>query len=277
VSVAVITVVAERHGHLRLQLQGAARSTRRADQHIVVAMDDPTVAELCPPSATVLSVPRSGGRLPLAAARNAGAQQALRAGANVLIFLDVDCIPSPELIARYETVALRRDDAILSGTVLYLPPPPDDGYVLTELSTLASAHPSRPNLHHAEERDIDHTLFWSLSFALTAQTWSRIGGFHPSYVGYGGEDTDFAALARSLDIRHTAVGGAAAYHQWHPSPDPPVQHLDDILRNGRIFRDRWGWWPMRGWLQQFEHLGLVTHDPVSDHWERATTNQSRRD
>ena len=39
---------------------------------------------------------------------------------------------------------------------------------------------------------------------------------------------------------------------------PPVEHLDDILRNGRVFRDRWGSWPMRGWLEAFERRGLVS-------------------
>jgi hypothetical protein len=277
VSVAIITIVAGRHDHLLLQFEGIARSARSPDQHVIVAMDDPHIANLCPPSATVLSLPRCDGHLPLAAARNAGAHNAIDRGADVLIFLDVDCIPSPQLIERYETVALRTQDAILSGDVAYLPPAPHDGYVLTELPVLATAHPGRPILDTADERDIGHTLFWSVSFALPTRTWLRIGGFHPRYTGYGGEDTDFAELARSLGIRHLAIGGATAYHQWHPSPDPPLQHLDDILRNGRIFRDRWGWWPMHTWLHRFEQLGLITHDPITDHWERATPLPLARD
>ena len=35
-------------------------------------------------------------------------------------------------------------------------------------------------------------------------------------------------------IALTWVGGAWAYHQYHPSPDPPVQHLTDIVRNAAI-------------------------------------------
>jgi len=45
------------------------------------------------------------------------------------------------------------------------------------------------------------------------------------------------------------VGGARAYHQHHPVSSPPVEHLDDILRNGRLFHERWGEWPMTGWLE----------------------------
>jgi hypothetical protein len=36
------------------------------------------------------------------------------------------------------------------------------------------------------------------------------------------------------------VGGAHAFPQHRPVIDPPVQHLDDILRNAAIFHERWG-------------------------------------
>jgi N-acetylglucosaminyl-diphospho-decaprenol L-rhamnosyltransferase len=45
-----------------------------------------------------------------------------------------------------------------------------------------------------------------------------------------------------------------------------VEHLDDILRNGRLFHERWGEWPMAGWLEEFEQRGLVRR--VNGHWER---------
>ncbi len=72
----------------------------------------------------MVSVARQDGRLPLAAARNAGARCAARAGAEVLVFLDVDCIPSAELVERYATrrrLAGRRR-AAYAGAVHYLPP-----------------------------------------------------------------------------------------------------------------------------------------------------------
>ena len=264
--IALITTVAGRHDHLRLQLAGLARCSRRPEQHVVVAMDDPEVAGICGSSATMLTQRRQGGRLPVAAARNAGAGHALRSGAELLVFLDVDCIPSPQLFARYETAAAQEPTALLSGPVVYLPPPPPDGYVLDRLADSAPAHPARPVPEPDELRPLDHALFWSLSFAVRASTWSRIGGFYAGYSGYGAEDTDFAQLARQQGIAHHAVGDAWAYHQWHPAPAPPLHHLHDILRNGRTFRNRWGWWPMQGWLREFEQLGLVVHDRISDEW-----------
>jgi len=53
------------------------------------------------------------------------------------------------------------------------------------------------------------------------------------------------------------VGGAHAYHQWHPTTTPPWQHLDDILRNSATFARRWGEWPMAGWLRAFEAAGAI--------------------
>lgn len=264
--VAVITTAAGRHDHLRLQLAGLAASTRGPDEHVVVSMADPAIADICASSATVLQVRKQDGRLPVAAARNAGATHAVANGANLLIFLDVDCVPDPGLLARYETVAGQEPAALWSGPVAYLPPPPPAGYVLEDLPRMAAPHAGRPVPANDEMVPLDHTLFWSLSFAIRTHTWSRIGGFYAGYSGYGGEDTDFAQLAHTQGVPHLNVGGALAYHQWHPAPDPPQQHLHDIVRNGRIFRDRWGWWPMTGWLDAFARLGHVTYDDVSDEW-----------
>ena len=273
---AVITPVAGRHEHLLGQLRGLHASTRTPDYHVVVAMGDPDVADLVGDSAVVLDTPPVDGRLPLAAARNAGAERALVAGADVLVFLDVDCIPSPTLIERYAAAACRHPATLLSGPVAYLPPPTAGGYQLDRLSELGRAHPARPAVSEDTVQALDHELFWSLSFALDAATWTALGGFCERYTGYGGEDTDFAQLARARRVAHRAVGAAAAYHQWHPSPQPPVQHLADIVRNASIFRERWGWWPMTEWMEAFQQLGLASHDHVSDQWAVCQTEPAAR-
>ena len=62
------------------------------------------------------------------------------------------------------------------------------------------------------------------------------------------------------------VGGAWAFHQHHPTATPPAQHLHDILRNATLFKRRWGWWPMTGWLDAFAERRLAHHDPITDTW-----------
>ena len=101
---------------------------------------------------------------------------------------------------------------------------------------------------------------------MTPATWNRIGGFHPGYEGYGAEDTDLGWTARARSVEMRWIGGADAYHQWHPVSSPPWQHLDDILRNGAAFHERWGEWPMGGWLEAFAAAGAI--ERRGDGWVR---------
>ena len=104
-----------------------------------------------------------------------------------------------------------------------------------------------------------------------AKLWRELGGFCEQYSGYGGEDRDFGQLAASRRITLTWVGGAWAYHQYHPSPDPPVQHLHDIIRNAAVFHRRWRWWPMSGWLHEFERRGLLAYEHHTQTWQAVST------
>ncbi|MBS9375557.1 glycosyltransferase family 2 protein [Rhodococcus sp. B50] len=268
----VITVAAGRSTHLRRQLDGLARSTRVPDEHIVVAMGDPEVAEVVAAagsSARVVEIEADSGKLPVAAARNLGARTA---SPGLLVFLDVDCIPAPDLIERYAEAADRHPAALLNGPVTYLPEPGADGYDLERLGDSIDPHPARP---FPPDGDIvlndAHELFWSLSFAVRKLVWRRIGGFCTVYRGYGGEDTDFGQKAASAGVPMAWVGGAHAFHQYHPVSSPPVEHLDDILVNAALFHRRWGWWPMRGWLDEFERMGLVEYDAAEERWIQVAT------
>jgi GT2 family glycosyltransferase len=264
----VVTTVHGRHAHLRRQLDGLAASGLSPDLHVVVALADPGAAAVVGAGAVVVSCDGDPAALPLARARNTGAEAALQAGAELLVFLDVDCIPGRDLMARYAHTAAHPDhhDALLCGPVTYLPPAGPGGYRPGDLQE--NPHPARPAPAGDEVLvGSDYQLFWSLSFALAAPTWRRIGGFCELYRGYGGEDTDFAQSAAAAGVGLRWVGGAHAFHQHHPVSKPPVQHLHDIVRNAQLFHQRWGWWPMTGWLDAFEARGLIERDadgrPVS--------------
>lgn len=263
---AVVTVVHGRAGHLRNQLLGLKRSLRVPDHHVVIAVDDPTVHGTvadCGARASVVALPASGEHLPIAQARNVGARTALEQGAEVLVFLDVDCIPGAALIGRYHDVATEPEyrDGVLCGPVTYLPPSGPGGYDIADLDHHRDPHPARPAPPDGQVvAGTDYTLFWSLSFAVTASTWRRIGGFWSGYRGYGAEDTDFGQRAAALGIPLRWIGGAHAFHQHHPVSNPPVEHVADIVRNATVFHARWGWWPMGGWLDQFQKRGLISRD-----------------
>lgn len=276
--VGVMTLAHRRHGHLHAQHRSLARGSHLPDDYLVVAMDDDAIEEQDHHGLRrrVLKLPGHGAGLPLAAARNQGAASLLEAGADVVVGLDVDCLAGPELVACYADIVTREPTVLWSGPVTYLDPPPPEGYDLAALATLDDPHSARPAPDPGTVlRGADPDLFWSLSFALSSAAWTRIGGFCEQYVGYGGEDTDFARTAAKAGIGCGWVGGARGYHQFHPVSCPPVEHLDDILRNAATFRQRWGEWPMRGWLADFERLGLISCAP--DGWRRVADRADGRD
>jgi len=281
---AVITIVAGRHRHLSAQQLALAAGQLRPDLIVVVAMGDPGVRSVVDVGPFVerasanrvmieaLAVPDQG-QLPLARARNVGAARAMREGAELLVFLDVDCLPSATLMSRYEEAArrvTRRKDEpqLLCGPVAYLPPL-RGGRTSYDAASLAEAVPHRARPTPTDgviEPAEDMRLFWSLSFAVTPEDWKRCGGFDEGYTGYGGEDTDFAQRAGVAGGRLSWVGGATAFHQWHPVSDPPIEHLYDIVRNANRFHSRWGRFPMEGWLEAFEAEGLAHYDPKKRKW-----------
>jgi GT2 family glycosyltransferase len=245
--------------------------SRVPDLLVVAAMDDPALASWQPGGPLrpeIVPVPGVAKALPLAAARNRGTERAWALGADVVIGLDVDCLAGAGLVEGYAEAVASEPGTLWSGPVTYLPPPEGDGYPLADLSVHDEPHPARPAPVEGEVRaGADPDLFWSLSFALSRSCWETIGGFCESYVGYGGEDTDFGRTAAAAGVPLAWHGSARAYHQYHPTGDPPLHHLGDILRNGRVFRERWGTWPMGGWLLAFEEAGLVRRD--GDDWVRA--------
>lgn len=62
----------------------------------------------------------------------------------------------------------------------------------------------------------DVSLFWSLSFAVTAREFTVIGGFDEDYLGYGAEDTDVGQRLARSGGRLLFVGGGGSR-----SPVPP--------------------------------------------------------
>jgi len=291
-TLAVLTIVAGRHDHLRGQLDGLRRGGVRPGLHVVVSMGDPAVRAVVDEDReraggavdTVvvdLDVP-DGGELPLARARNLAADTAVVRGADLLVLLDVDCIPGTGTLAAYRraTAEPHVDRApgprVLSGAVHYLPPRTDPAarYVHAELPGLAAPHPARPAPPAGTvvaATTAERWLFWSLSFAVPVRDWAGLR-FCEEYTGYGAEDTDLAAQVVQAGGSLFWVGGADAYHQHHPTQNPPVQHLHAILRNAATFHRRWGWFPMQGWLAEFERRGLATYDAASSTWAAVATS-----
>ncbi|WP_176475091.1 glycosyltransferase family 2 protein [Dietzia natronolimnaea] len=276
-SVAVVTVCTPtRADHLRSQRRALDAHLPGA-RHVVVLPERPgseeLAAELLADGADPLELP-AGPDLPVARCRNAGGDRAVETGAELIIFLDVDCMPGPDLGSRYADLP---PDTVGMGPVTYLPESvgaPDPA----ELAGLTDPHPARPFPEHGLQRleAGEFGMFWSLSFALHAALWTRLrrefGGFDEHYTGYGAEDTDFGRRLLYRRIPVVLVAGAHAYHRWHPVSSPPVEHLQDLLRNGAHYAERWGEWPAPGWFEEFERRGLVRRD--GDGWIAAPAHRN---
>lgn len=257
-TVAVVITTAGRDRHLERTLAGLAAQRDPADEIVVVDMGDTGVG-MVPPVRRV-ALPVTGSALPLAAARNAGAAATT---SDQLVFLDVDCIPHPDLVGDHVRALSAAPPAIACGRVRYLREGWDDERQ-GGLDACSAPHPVRPC---PDETTADHDhpeLLWSLNIAVDRPTWDRLGGFDTGYRGYGAEDTDLGLRAGALGIPLLWVAGALAYHQWHPASRLDPARTGEIVANARRFRDRWQHWPMRGWLEELAAIGAVRFDPAAD-------------
>jgi GT2 family glycosyltransferase len=105
-------------------------------------------------------------------------------------------------------------------------------------------------------------MFWSLCFGISNTDYARIGRFDEKFIGYGGEDTDFAFKARNKKIPFY-ICDATVFHQPHTLHEPPLQHFVAIVMNANYFFRKWKKWPMGNYLRQFAELNLIEWHPDS--------------
>lgn len=251
--VSVVTLTKNRNAKLLNQLRGLLSSKENDFEYVLVVMggddpkSDPEIQEhLNSLSAKVIYLNESG--LPLAKARNTGFNNTY---GELVIFLDVDCIPSPDLIQAYVKLSEKYPQMILMGQVHYLP----ENFEGTLSKDSGTPHPGR-DFKQCEVIE-NYNLFWSLSFAIRKNVYQMIGGFDESFTGYGAEDTDFSFIARKIDIKLLSCPEALSFHQYHPSYDPPLNHFKDVLSNASTFKHKWGFFPMEGWLKKFETMKFI--------------------
>ena len=224
---------------------------------IVAIMDGGPRYDL--PGAEVFPSSRSRSARPglrLAAARNRGRGQGERRRAGV--HLDLDCIPAAMLCVDYAQAAAGFGGLIM-GEVMYLPGGATAlGWTFADFDKVAVKHSDRrgPPPQGLEICE-DYRCFWSLNFAIRRDAFVASGGFDEAYVGYGGEDTDFAKTLSMAGGQIAWLKGALAYHQYHPHHMPPIHHLDSVVRNAELFERKWGYRTMGHWLYAFRLMGLI--------------------
>ncbi len=240
--IAVATLQYGRREHLERQA-ARVRELAGVDRYLIVSMDDVPPA---PAGAEVIGLPvRESDRLPLSAARNAAI--AHLDDCDLVVLLDVDCIPDPQLVATYAQAsrAVGRHRTVLLGPVGWLSTPaPGAGPLGAGAVRRARAAVKRSFPAAGTMLEPRPELFWSLSFALSPATHHAIGGFDEAFTGWGAEDTDYGRRAHRREIALWKVGGAWAYHQPHPPARETPGQVAALVANAIHFHDRWGDWPM---------------------------------
>jgi len=249
----VLTLARGRRPHLQRLIEGLCRSQVAPDELIIVDMGGPLIE--CPTASFPIRLLNlSDDHLPLARARNLAASAARH---DLLVFLDVDCIPMASLLGSMRSV-LEQNNVLLCAEIRYLNNAAiDDKWDEASLLGVSKTHPVRAFPATGTRVESNPGLFWSLAFAIRRALFNKLGGFDERFTGYGGEDTDFGFRAHHSAVALLFLGGTGAFHQYHETYDPPLQHFADIVRNAGIFFGIWGVWPMQGWLDSFERMGLI--------------------
>jgi N-acetylglucosaminyl-diphospho-decaprenol L-rhamnosyltransferase len=118
-------------------------------------------------------------------------------------------------------------------------------------------------------------LFWSLSFAISAQAHGRAGGFDEAFCGWGAEDTDFGRRALDRGLELWKVAGAWSYHQPHPPARRRAGQIAALAENAARYRARWGEWPMPDVLGELAAAGRLVWTPGGS-TVQVTPSASRR-
>ena len=249
----------QREKNLLNTLEGLNRQSEPPFEVIVVEMGTGIVIEeVFQYKLRIVNLPMVWDQMPLAAARNYGAETC---ATGQLIFLDVDCIPATDFCKKIVGLSFNKK-ALVMGTPRYmLHNNISDGFI-DNLEIESVSHPARPNVKNWREENC-YEMFWSLCFGLPVETYLHIGGFDENYKGYGAEDTDFA-----LETKHAGVpfylSDAKVYHQQHPVYVPPLNHMRSIIGNCNLFFSKWGYWPMGSCLREFADLGFIEWNPEQD-------------
>ena len=247
----VITLVKGRKKQLENLLESIGRSTVKPQEVVVVWMEEDRLDKDEIQDVPIHQVTCEGDGLPLAKARNLGVDTATQP---ILLFLDVDCICSPNLFDALLQQA--SPHTISSAGVRYLPDVPEHGNY-DRLSSDAIAHPKRANLPVGTP--IDHKHFWSLVFCIHRNTFNEAGGFDDNFTGYGGEDTDFAERFTNKGCK-LVMCDAEVLHQYHTKYTPPMNYVASICENANYFAQQHGYLPMYSWLKAFEEKQLISLD-----------------
>lgn len=277
---ALITTVRRQYDELVDQVSGFSLGAVVPDVHVVVGLADRAVTQGRLPVTSdrwetrLAGLPTVKQELPTGRALELGVETALEAGAELLVLVDVTCIPAPRWLEQvHEHLRERPADGptLWTPVVQQLREAPATGYEFTRLDEWVRGagpsagaptpgHPAAPLAPQVRDVPLDPDTFSSPVLVITADDLAAVGGLCPEYVGGLGHDSDLAAAVADAGGQVRLVPGATAYRRDLQEHDgrPDALHVSVATRDAHLYRQRWGRWPGAPWFTDLVAAGRIS-------------------
>ena len=220
--VSVVVPTAGRPDRLARCLDGLAAQTGDEPFEVIVVDDGQIGHPAAEPSA------RPGLNVQLISTRGVGAAQARNAGARaarspLLVFLDDDVVPRPELLQRH---LARHDDGVDRVVIGYCAPRPRERNLAAQIASLWWED------HFRRKRDAISMTFTEVltgNTSIPAATFGRIGGFDPEMGRHRREDWEWGIRALSSGVEIVYDHDAAGAHEFSLTTR---RRIEDTRREG---------------------------------------------
>lgn len=252
--VAVITAGHDQHDAHMDQVAAMDRAVVGPDLHVVISMGDRDLTRGRVPlhhdrwSTIVKAMPPGPRRSREMLARDAGARAALEDGAQLLIFLDPDALPSLHLVERYADALAEpsgEGPRVLCGGLVDPGPRPETGYDWPHLDKLVTE--DLASGHHAGRLgaggvtvEAHAELFRSASFGISADDLESVGGIVDPDLDGDDHDLDFASRLLGAGGSLAWLGGVAALRRPRSLDQVTAADLDALARAANRFEERNG-------------------------------------
>lgn len=283
--VAVVTAGCRQHDDHLDQIGALARAAVTPDLHVVISMGDRDLTRGRVPlrhdrwETIVSAMPPGPQRARRVLARDAGARAAVEAGAELLIFLDADALPSLHLVERYaEALARPAGEAprVLCGGLVDPGPRPAAGYEWSLLDRLVADDLAATGLGAGEELPEPHVeRFRAASFGLSAADLDRLGGMVGPDLAVGDHDLDLASRLREAGGSLAWLAGVAALRRPRSLADLTPEEIQTLVRAANRYEERWSTLVGVPVLMAAERAELLRRD-VEGRWAAVAVRRGTR-